>query len=83
MKFLNFCVRNKVVINIITVVICVTAILIIDNVFHAYRGIQWSISLLGCSIMWFVSFCIIDDKKDTQNKKNTDNSKQPKRNKNK
>lgn len=83
MKFLNFCVRNKAIISILTVIICCSIILIIDKVFHDYYEIQWSISFFGCAVMWFVNFCIIDSEKleDKNPNKESDNSKEPKQNK--
>lgn len=86
MKFLNFCVRNKVMIVVIVFIIEIiaisTSVFVFGNDYYNTK-FHWLISFLGLGIIWFVSFCIVDAEKleDKNPNKESDNSKEPKQNK--
>ena len=79
-KFLYYCHKNEFMISMITVIICcgLTAIstLIFKNIYlntNWYWSVifYWLVSFLGCGIIYFVNFCIIDEKDDYKYLKTT------------
>jgi len=73
-KFLNYCHKNKFMISAVTLVVVCAIIGISTLVFNnSYSGTNWhwSVSLFGCGIMFFVNFCIIDEKDDDKYLKTT------------
>jgi len=70
MDILKFCVKNRVKINVITYllvnIIMGISILIFKNDNWSYW--HWVVICIGGAIMWFVTFCIIDEKVLTKTK---------------
>jgi hypothetical protein len=62
-RFLNFCVVNNGIINIITFLVVTVMITVSTFCFNnSYFDTKWHwiVSFIGCGIMWFVSLCIVE-----------------------
>lgn len=64
-RFYNWCGNNSKRIIIWTMIICIAIIKISMRFFgNEYQcNFHWYVSWVGCAIMWFVSFCIVDKDK--------------------
>lgn len=71
-RFYNYLGKNSDSITIFTVLICVLIIQISTYVFkNEYRcNFNWYVSLSGCTVIWFSSFCIVEEKQNEKEKWN-------------
>ena len=64
LKFLRFCITQRSKINFLTCCVACAVIAISTWVFHNdYWKTKWHwiVSVIGCGIMWFVTYCIKDE----------------------